>query len=204
MQTLEYLKGNRMNWLSTFSKTYIKSQGIIDIYGTILYSDINAHVKKVLEDDDYWRSFDSASGPRWFIFACRTLKGKFVLPNSRPGSISYMVPMYIEPDKNKELLSDLEISSSREFPLFLLLMEDSNGEIQKATFSIDESTIESTYNSIKQTILLVTDIFENIHIDNLGNKQEILELVNNEIKNAKELHVLKRGFEIMKEIKGLL
>ena len=43
------------------------------ICGFILYTRADAHIKKVIKDEDYWDALDAASGENWPIFAVKPL-----------------------------------------------------------------------------------------------------------------------------------
>jgi len=57
-----------MSWLDTLVVQYRADQTLADIFGVILYTDTHANIKKVLRDEDYWRSFDEVSGRRLAVF----------------------------------------------------------------------------------------------------------------------------------------
>jgi len=57
-----------MSWLDTLVVQYRADQTLADIFGVILYTDTHANIKKVLRDEDYWRSFDEVSGRRLACF----------------------------------------------------------------------------------------------------------------------------------------
>ncbi len=128
------------------------------IYGFILYTDKDPYVVKVLRDDDFWNALNSISGANWPIFAVRPLhKGNYSLSaSSRSDIISYMVPTWVEPKTNIQVLRDFGLEKTDCLPLFVVFMWDDTDELNQVTIPIEGKSIEAVYNSIEEIAKVIT------------------------------------------------
>ena len=128
------------------------------IYGFILYTDCNPYVAKVLRDNDFWKALDSISGNNWPIFAVRPLrKGNYSLPaSSRSDIISYMVPTWVEPKTNMQVLRDFGLEKTNRLPLFVAFMWDDTDELNQVAIPIEGKNTDAVYNSIEEIVKVIT------------------------------------------------
>ena len=128
------------------------------IYGFILYTDNDPYVAKVLRDEDFWDALDSISGANWSIFAVRPLrKGKYSLPASSSSDIiSYMVPTWVEPKANMQVLRDFGLENTESLPLFVAFMWDDTDELNQVAIPIEGKTIDTVYNSLQEIVKVIT------------------------------------------------
>lgn len=128
------------------------------IYGFILYTDQDPYVVKVLRDEDFWNALNSISGTNWPIFAVRPLrKGNYTLPaSSRTGIISYMVPTWVEPKTNMQVLRDFGLENTESLPLFVAFMWDDTDELNQVTIPIQGKNTDAVYNSIEEIVKVIT------------------------------------------------
>jgi hypothetical protein len=155
-----------MNWLNSMVKHYRGFDEVADIFGVILYTDEHANIKKVLRDEDRWTAFDKISGLHWIIFAIRPYKGEMVCPQKPPGTSARLVPIWKEPEENKELLEMFEIESTEKLPLLLVFVEDEEGKILKCSLKLKDSSIDNAYGSIKEALHLITNAVERVLPEN--------------------------------------
>lgn len=127
------------------------------IYGFILYTDKDPYVAKVLRDEDFWNALDSISGANWPIFSVRPLrKGKYSIPTSSSDIISYMVPTWVEPKANMQVLRDFGLENTERLPLFVAFMWDDTDELNQVDIPIEGKGIDEVYNSIEEIVKVIT------------------------------------------------
>jgi hypothetical protein len=130
------------------------------IYGFILYTDKDPYVAKVLRDEDFWNALDSISGANWPIFAVRPLsKGQYSIPSSSSSDvISYMVPTWIEPRANMQVLRDFGLKDTENLPLFVAFMWDDTDELNQVAIPIVGKDIDMVYNSIAEIVKVIAKV----------------------------------------------
>ena len=127
------------------------------IYGFILYTDKDPYVAKVLRDEDFWNALDSISGANWPIFAVRSLrKGQYSIPTSGSTDIYYMVPTWVEPKANMQVLRDFGLKNTERLPLFVAFMWDDTDELNQVAIPIEGKNIDTIYNSIEEIVKVIT------------------------------------------------
>lgn len=134
------------------------------IAGFILYTRKHANVVKILKDDDYWCGLDELSGPNWPIFAVRPLESRYCScrGSSIPGTISMMVPTYHEPNANRRVLKYFGLEESDDLPCFIVFMWDDNNQLCQIEWRIDDYSVETAYNSIKEVVELISKAEQDI------------------------------------------
>lgn len=128
------------------------------IAGFILYTRKHANVAKILKDDDYWNSLDELSGPNWPIFAVRPLESRYCSIRGRydPGTINMMLPTYHEPNANRRVLKYFGLEESVDLPCFIVFMWDDINQLCQIDLKIDDYSVDSAYNSIKEVVELIS------------------------------------------------
>lgn len=140
-------------------KDLVKSDKTLSrIYGFILYTDKDPYVAKVLRDEDFWNALDCISGANWPIFAVRPLrKGQYSIPSSGSSDIiSYMVPTWVEPRANMQVLRDFGLEDTGNLPLFVAFMWDDTDELNQVAIPIEGKDIDTVYNSIEEIVKAIT------------------------------------------------
>ncbi len=139
-------------------KTILKTQEQYEsanIFGFIAFTKSDANVVKVMRDEDYWDSFDEDS-KGWLIFSVKPLeKGSVRLPNYPEGTMGMMVPIWDEPNANKEYIKLFGLKDTQKLPLFIVFAVIDN-EIQKFTFQIKDESVDEANNSIRCIIRDIT------------------------------------------------
>ena len=140
-------------------------ENLANIYGIILYTEANPYVLKVLGDEDLWNAIDEISGKRWTIFAVKPKRGRQVIIANDP--IKMLSAIWKEPRDTKKVLKKLEITSSKELPLFVVFTSDIDGNVIKCVVRIKGYTKEAIYESIRLIVNTVTNTIEKITQENL-------------------------------------
>lgn len=144
-----------MSWLDELVVQYRADPALADLFGIILYSDAQAHVKKVLRDEDYWEALNEVSGPHLAVFAVRTKAPK------APGDLGFVVPVWKEPRENLALLEDLQLPSTEKLPVIVWLTHD-RGDLLRCVVPLDDRTQEAAYASIKRALTVAGEAMENV------------------------------------------
>lgn len=128
------------------------------IAGFILYTRKHANVAKILKDDDYWNSLDELSGPNWPIFAVRPLESGYCSFRGRydPGTINMMLPTYHDPNANIRVLKYFGLEEAGDLPCFIVFMWDDNNQLRQIDWKVNDYSIETAYNSIKEVVELIS------------------------------------------------
>lgn len=137
-------------------------EDLVKIYGFILFTRSNSNILKVLNDDDYWAGFNEDS-KGWLIFSIRTAQGKLEFPSFPKDMIGFMVPIWKEPSENLTMLDYFELNSSEKYlPSMVLFAPLNDGKIKKVVYPLNDDSLDSARNSIKNIISLVTNTINNI------------------------------------------
>ena len=134
-----------------------KDKSLSRIYGFILYTDKDVHVRKMLADKLYWEDLDKKSGARWPIFTVRQLtKGHEVLTPSSSEGVNFIMKKWYEPATNMDVLNDFEIESTEDLPCFVAFIWDNNETIQSVSVRIDGRSDSEVYNKVEEVVSLIT------------------------------------------------
>ncbi len=134
----------------------------IKTFGIIIYTDENPNIVKLLRDEDNWKALSKASGEKFFIFSIKPKKGYMEFPDSSPGVIQFLIPIWKEPDENKKLFEYLNIKDSRELPLFVVFTKVDEHLLYKS-MPIDESDPYKALEQLRNIFYQIRDIADSIH-----------------------------------------
>lgn len=149
------------------------------IYGFILFTERDPYVIKALRDDDFWNALNERSGPNWPVFSVRPMKkGHLEIPEARPGTLQYLVPIWKEPNDNKEFIEFFGIESSRNLPCFVTFIWDDFGELHQFIIKIKSDSQESVYDSLEKIIDTIANAESKISEENKGSDSVFREAVN--------------------------
>lgn len=193
-----------MNFTIDLFRRYMPKGRHADIYGIILFTDVHAHIKKVLEDEIYWKALDEISGPQWAIFATKAATGKFYIPKSPEGNLSYMVHIWKEPESNKELLDTFGLKSTEDLPVIVVFTQDKEQRVLKNILKIDDSSQENAFNSIRQIISKVSQTLNKMDTAKMSNNIKVYDAVNSSLRIYKNWQIVKKGFEIWERFRALI
>jgi len=193
-----------MNWLNDLVEQCRSKEELTDIFGIILYTDAHANINKVLSDHEYWSAFHEISGKNWVIFSIKTKKGYYGTPDLKPGQMGLMFPVWKEPNDNKPLLKEFELRDTEDLPQLLVFTHGAEGEILKQSLKIDDTSVETAYNSIKKVIEVVTNAVENISPENRRISDGVFQAVDRAVSSHKEWELIKKGLNFYTWLKGLM
>jgi hypothetical protein len=193
-----------MSWIVDLVKQSPSRQGMANLYGVIIYTDVHAYTKKVLKDDDFWEALHEISGPQWVVFATRAIKGYYDVQSAPPGTLGMMRMVWKEANENKELLSTFEMESTAQLPVVVVFAQNSEGQVYKNVLSIDDSSEENAFKSIKGILSTVAAALEDVASENLQAGTNVFHAVGYSLKGYKEWQMMKKGFLLAGKIKSWL
>lgn len=130
--------------------------GSANLFGIIAFTDANPSIKKLLRDRDYWDCFDALSCG-WIIYAIQPEYGQ---------RVSYS-PHGTESDKsqfefNYDFLKDFGIEDDEHFPMLIVSALAENDRIESIRIDIDDSTVETAANNLRELITEITGVLQQI------------------------------------------
>ena len=126
----------------------ISEHTVARIFGFIMYTRRHAYIIKALRDNDLWSELDEISGANWPIFSVKPLsEGRYELPKSNRNSSQMLVPIWKEPNENKEFLS-------------VLFIWKDNDEIEQIVWKLSNKNKEEAFNSIREVVSIISETEE--------------------------------------------
>lgn len=137
----------------------ICEDSISRIYGFILYTRRHANVVNFLQNSNYWDCLDDISGPNWPIFSVRPLaSGSMQMKDGgHKGTIGMMISEWHEPNTNRKILDFFGLQESCDLPCFMGFIWDDRGQLQQFKWSIEESSVDKVYESLKKIVTIISD-----------------------------------------------
>lgn len=105
------------------------------LYGILLFTERDPIITQMLKVDEYRKSIDLRSGKELDIFASMLMKGMKQYPQVNPDIMSYTIPIWVEPERNKKVLSLFDIEDSGKLPVFVLFGVECLKEVEFSFFS---------------------------------------------------------------------
>ncbi|UNC48950.1 hypothetical protein [Enterobacter huaxiensis] len=153
------------NWLTEIAEKDYESKLFHNAFGVIIYTNANALMRKLIEDEHYWDALHDRSGEKWNIYCLKASKGKDEFPPMPRGSMGMMVPVWKEPRENKELLELFEINNTKDAHFVFFHFDEDKSIIFRKTL-IEESSVEGMFNEVKKLIDEYTGIVEGVFPEN--------------------------------------
>jgi hypothetical protein len=180
-----------------------------DVFGIILYTELDAHVINVLTNDTYWAALGKLSGDRLVIFSIRSHQGSNTINfggGGPPGSMSMMVMMkdWKEPKENEKLLSFLDIHSTEDFPLLMIFTKVGNDQILRTIVKIQGKNDAECYECIFAAVKIITASISRVKEEYIKNNFEVFNLIDDALKQSILFKRFKKGVKFALIIKKLL
>ena len=193
-----------MNWVLKRAKRITPKDGGSSLYGVVLYTDRHAHVAKVLNDREYWRGLEEATGPLWAVFATRLLPQYLATEGGGPpGTMGMMVAVYRDPADNLEVLTDFGMRDSSDLPCLVVFVTDENGDVYSSRYRIDSSSAETAYASMTHVGELVARAVGKMDPENRTSATGIRNAVFRALRDDADAQLLKKGFNVYRMLKDL-
>lgn len=184
-----------MSWLSDKARRIVpKSEGAA-LVGAILYTEEHPIVARVLRDDAFWRSLDSASGGRWAVFAVRgSARARPRVP------VSMMVEGPPDPALNREILEDFGLKSTKDWPLLLVFNEDDGGTTHTASVALRGASDVAMHESIHKALHVVKVALERMDDGLRSDPAAVRQAVFRAVKHEREWRLLSGGFAALRKL----
>ena len=193
-----------MNWAIELAEKYRPKHGQANLFGVIIYTDSHAYVRRILEDEAYWRALDEISGPQWTVFAACACHGGYVMPKQPQRNFEMMIRVWKEPKENRSLLDAFEIDSTENLPVLVVFAEAVDGTVHKKVMKIDDTFEDSTYKSIKRILEQVAAGLVAIDEEYLRKDTRAFDtVVNYRLRNFEEWDAVKKGIRFIKWLRSL-
>lgn len=179
---------------------YQSSPDVAQLFGVILYTDEHPNIKKVLRDQDYWDAFDTITGAEFAVFSIRPQQGQFRVPKMPGGAHSMMVPIWVEPRENREMLQLFELTDTRKLPM-LLLFTEVDGKYLSIQLPIEDTSLDKTPGAIKTELEFATQAVAGVRQENRGNTAGLYAAVSLHHDDRRKWRALKKGYEVLKLLK---
>ena len=125
------------------------------LFGIILFTEVHAHVVKMLKDKEYYAALNEASGDQIAVFATMLFRGTLVYPSPPPGMLAYMMPIWKEPSENKKVLSWFDVKDSTRLPLFVMFGVDGE-ELYYQKYPLKSESVQELFNSLQETLSAIS------------------------------------------------
>lgn len=139
----------------------ISEHTVARIFGFIMYTRRHAYIIKALRDNDLWSELDEISGANWPIFSVKpSSEGRYELPKSNRNLSQMLVPIWKEPNENKEFLSVFSLNESKDLPCFITFIWKDNDEIEQIVWKLSNKNKEEAFNSIREVVSIISETEE--------------------------------------------
>src|ERR1700722_17330274 len=192
----------RLNWLEQITEVYHGKSERVDLCGVILYTDAHPYLKRALRDQDYWKALNEHSGGDWVVFSVRTVQGAHELPSDQQG-YSMLVPVWQEPESNRELLEYFQIESTENLPCLVAYTRAENGELLKLFWRIRERTEEEAYETLAEGLKTVQGALKNILPEYRQYPDGVFRASEMAVTSKVFIKRVKAGLDIWRWLKGL-
>ena len=89
------------NTIANYDLSLISQSNSKHIFGIIINTQSNAHIIKVLKDNDYWAALDTNSGPDFPIFSIKPKDNIAKEKTKNKFEFDYLIPIWKEPKENE-------------------------------------------------------------------------------------------------------
>lgn len=192
------------NWATQVAAHWKRRADVANVFGVILYTDAHANIKKVLQDPEYWRALDEKSGSLWPIFSIRPTPGRTEHPRFPRAVVGMMVPVWKEPQANRELLSDFGLDSTEHIPALVVFCLTEDEQVLSRVLRLSDASIDAAYNSLMEAVGLATRAVEAIALENRKDDIGAFGAINLAVQHREDWKKLKSGLGLFNTIRGIL
>jgi len=144
------------------------------VFGVIIYSTANVHVKKVLFDEDYSQAIDSLVGDKWPVFtAYIDLRDYQALGGTShdqeaSGGKHFLIKEWMETQESMQLMDVFSITSIKRLPIMVVFAIDEDLKTRRRIFQIDDEDTSRVYEDLRYIITTVTDSLQTVDLGTSG------------------------------------
>ncbi|EFE6301779.1 MULTISPECIES: hypothetical protein [Enterobacteriaceae] len=154
------------NWLIQIAEKDYEGKLFHNAFGVFIYTNANASMRKLIEDEHYWEALHDRSGEKWNIYCIKASQGKDEFPPMPRGSMGMMVPVWREPRENKELLELFKIKDTKEAYFVFFNFDNEDKSIVFRKNIIKETSVEKMFDEVRRLIDEYTSIVEGVLPEN--------------------------------------
>ena len=192
-----------MSIFETLVQEYKSNDNVAQLFGVVLYTDEHPNLKKVLLDDDYWLALNELTGKDFAVFSIRPEKGRHSVPKFPMGSMGMMVPIWVEPKENREIIKLFELESTQKLPM-LLLFTEVNGSYLSIQLPLKDSSVDVAYKTIKDQLEFSCRAISEVRRENYRNPEGLYAALSLRRDDKLKWNLLARGVGIYKYLKDLI
>lgn len=168
-----------------------------NLFAVVLYTDEHANIKKVLRDEDYWRSLDELTGFRLCVFSAKPRKGKLTHPSLPSGVVGMMIPVWDEPNENRRLVEILELKDTSGLPMVMLFTKIEE-EYLKIELPLKDDTENDALTSLRDKLTFARDVLDRVLEENLKNPEGLFAAAALKDSHRKDWHRLAKGARLVR------
>lgn len=201
----EYLTidGCDMSRFKTLVQEYKSSNKVAHMFGVVLYTEEHPNIKKVLRDEDYWAAFNEITGHDFAVFSIRPVKGGHAFPKFPRGSMGMMVPIWVEPRENLEILKIFELEDTKDLPM-LLLFTEVRGSYLSIKLPIKDTSVDIAYETIRAQLEFSCNAISRVKRENLDSPHGLYAALSLRQDDRLKWNFLRQGVGLYKNLKDLL
>lgn len=184
------------NWAIDLAKIRTPKRGEALLYGVLIYTDAHPYVKKMLADDDFWSALDDSTGDAWWLFAARGRQGTVTVSQPKPGTLSMLEAVYVEPGENADLLQAFEIGSTKHLPAVVIFVPTEDG-VLKYVVRFSNESVDDAYKSVRKIVQRVTATVEPVLDQNRRQEGRVFRLVEHQLGEMMKWDTLKAGWKVI-------
>ena len=174
------------------------------LWGILLFTDVHANIIKTLRDVDYYRALNEITGSELALFTTILFPQELEMPDRNPYALYDMMPIWKEPRENKKIFPWFNIKDRSELPL-LVIFGHADGNFYYQKFSIQDSSVEDAFNSLRSALSRISTIIEkNRKNYGVADPKEIFKQAQWEIKKLATKEKLKNFFEAASTFRGAI
>ncbi len=121
------------------------------LHSVLMFTDAHAHVIQMLDDPRYYKALEEITGEQIALFHTRLFHGRYEMPSPPPGFMCLMVPVWKEPQANKQLLALFDMKDSTSLPCLVTFLF-ADGTIHYTESRIATESPQTVFNSLEEII----------------------------------------------------
>jgi hypothetical protein len=128
-----------------------KEYATYPLHSVMMFTDAHAHVIQMLEDPSYYKAIDDMTGKDVVIFHTRLFQGRYEMPSPPPGVVCLMVPVWREPQANRQILPLFDMRDSTSLPC-LVTFCFADGDVHYTKSEIDRTSPQAAFNAVEAIV----------------------------------------------------
>jgi hypothetical protein len=191
-----------MHWVLSQATEWLGKESIANAFGLVLYTDRHANTASVLANELFWRGLNERTGERWPVFVLKRPAGQVESRPSRPGELGLLVEVWREPNENKELLAQLDLSSTKNPYLVVYSLLDSDRTLAQ-TIELNDDSLEAAHAALKEALDAATRAIEDVDAANLKSAEGVQAALDLTLTDLKQRRWIKKALPLVSILRKL-